>query len=322
MSDSSSSPARRPALLIGAALLALYLIWGSTYLATKTALTAWPPLLLSATRFLVAGTVQFAAVRLSGGPAPTRQDWLRAAAVGALLLLCGNGGTTFSQQFIPSGLAALMVASVPMFLAVLGWLSGLAPRPNAAVATGLGLGLGGLYLLASSRPAAPVLLPGHPALGMSIVLLASLMWSVGSLYSKQKPVGGSPFLGVGMQMLCGGFFLLVAGLLHGEGRQFHLGGIGLKPWLAFGYLVVFGSWVAFSAYIWLLRTVEPALAGTYAFVNPVVAVLLGAAVGGEPLSAKMGGGAALIVLAVMLVVLGGRRKAAAVTGPAEPAPGR
>lgn len=314
-SVATSAPARPQTLLIGAALLAIYLIWGSTYLATKTALTAWPPLLLSGMRFLVAGSVQFAAVRLSGGPAPTRQDWLRAAAVGACLLLCGNGGTTFSQQYIPSGLAALLVASVPLFLAVLGWLSGLAPRPNLAVTLGLGLGLGGLLLLMRLRSAAPVLIPGHPVLGVFIVLAASFMWSVGSLLSKQKPIGGSPFLGVGMQMLCGGGFLLLAGLLHGEAPRFHLTGIAWQQWAAFAYLVVFGSWIAFSAYIWLLRTVEPALAGTYAFVNPVVAVLLGQAVGGEPLSPQMGGGAALIVLAVMLVVLGGRRKTVA---PPEP----
>ncbi|OON68401.1 EamA family transporter [Hymenobacter sp. CRA2] len=307
----SAPVSTRPApLLIGAALLAIYLIWGSTYLATKTALSAWPPLLLSGMRFLVAGSVQYAAVRLSGSPAPTRQDWLRAAAVGACLLLCGNGGTTFSQQYIPSGLTALLVASVPMFLAVLGWWSGVSPRPNAPVAAGLALGMGGLYLLTRVHSAAPVLIPGHPALGMAIVLSASFVWSIGSLLSRQKPVGGSPFLGVGMQMLCGGAFLLTAGLLRGEATQFHLSGIGWQPWVAFGYVVVFGSWIAFSAYIWLLRTVEPALAGTYAFVNPVVAVLLGQAVGGEPLNAQMGSGAVLIVLAVMLVVLGGRRAAA------------
>ena len=259
-------------------------------------------------------------VRLSGGPAPTRQDWARAALVGFCLLLFGNGGTTFSQQYIPSGLAALMVASVPMFLAVLGWLSGVSARPNVPVIMGLTLGLGGLVLLARSRPAAAVLIPDHAALGMGIALLASLMWSVGSLLSKQKPVGGSPFLGVGMQMLCGGGFLVLAGLLHGEAPRFHLSGIDWQHWAALSYLVVFGSWIAFSAYIWLLRTVEPALAGTYAFVNPVVAVLLGQAVGGEPLSAAMGGGAVLIVLAVMLVVLGGRRKTAVAAPQPQPEP--
>ncbi|KUG08027.1 EamA family transporter [Solirubrum puertoriconensis] len=314
---SATAVSSRPsAVLVGSALLALYLIWGSTYLATKTALSAWPPFLLSAFRYLLAGGVQYAAIRLSGAAAPTRQDWLRAAVVGICLPLFGNGGTTFSQQYIPSGLAALMVATVPMFLAVLGWWSGLTPKPTAKVMLGLGLGLGGMYLLASTRSAAPVLIPGHPGIGIAAVLLASLMWSVGSLYSKKNPIGGSPFLGVGMQMICGGFFLLIAGLLHGEAPRFHLSGITPKAWFAFAYLVTFGSWVAFSAYIWLLRVVEPALAGTYAFVNPVVAVLLGWAFAGEALNVQMTGGALLIVLAVMLVVLGGRKTSAPQPAPA------
>ncbi|QNH62609.1 EamA family transporter [Hymenobacter sediminicola] len=296
-----------PRFLVVLALLALYLVWGSTYLATKVALGVWPPFLLSAMRFLLAGALMYGAVRLSGAAAPSRQDWLRAAVVGLCLPLFGNGGTTFAQQYIPSGMAALLVATVPMFLALLGWASGLAPRPNGKVLLGLALGMGGLGLLMSTRSTAPVLLPGHPLLGTVSVLLASLMWSVGSLYSRQKPIGGSPFLGVGMQMLCGGAFLLVAGLLHGEAATFQVSHVPLKVWGAFAYLVTFGSFVAFSAYIWLLRVVEPALAGTYAFVNPVVAVLLGWALAGETLNTGMLGGAALIVVAVALVVLGGRQ---------------
>ncbi|UYZ62599.1 EamA family transporter [Hymenobacter weizhouensis] len=308
MSASSSRPASATVLL---ALLALYLVWGSTYLATKIALGSWPPFLLSATRYLLAGALQYGMLRLSGAPAPTRQDWVRAAVVGFCLPLFGNGGTTFAQQYIPSGLAALLVATVPMFLALLGWLSGISPRPTPRVLLGLGLGLAGLALLVGTRSAAPVLVPGHAALGVAAVLLAAFMWSVGSLYSKKNPISGSPFLGVGMQMLCGGFFLLLAGLLHGEAAAFHLRSISGPAWAAFAYLVTFGSFVAFSAYIWLLRVVEPALAGTYAFVNPVVAVLLGWAFLGEALSPPMLGGALLIVVAVALVVLGGRPKPAA-----------
>jgi drug/metabolite transporter (DMT)-like permease len=227
--------------------------------------------------------------------------------VGFCLLLFGNGGTTFSQQFIPSGLAALMVASVPMFLAIMGWATGITPRPTAKVALGLVLGMGGMYLLASTRSPAKVLQPGHHLFGVSLVLMAAFMWSVGSLYSKKRPVSGSPFTGVGMQMLCGGFFLLIAGLLHGEAPLVQVDHVPASAWAAFLYLVTFGSLVAFSAYIWLLKVVEPALAGTYAFVNPAVAVLLGWAFAGEALNVQMGAGAALIVIAVMLVVLGGRR---------------
>jgi drug/metabolite transporter (DMT)-like permease len=294
----------RPLVLI--ALLVLYLIWGSTYLATKVALGSWPPFLLSATRFMLAGALQFGVMRLSGAAAPSRQEWGRAAVVGFCLPLFGNGATVFAQQYIPSGTAALLVATVPMFLVLLGWAAGLTGRPTGKVLLGLALGLGGLALLMRERSAAPVLLPGHPGIGVAAVLLAAFMWSVGSLYSKKNPIAGSPFLGVGMQMLCGGGFLLVAGLLHGEAAAYDLSHIPLKAWGAFAYLVVFGSFVAFSAYIWLLREVEPALAGTYAFVNPVVAVLLGWIFAGETLNLGMVGGAALIVVAVALVVLGGR----------------
>jgi drug/metabolite transporter (DMT)-like permease len=297
----------RPRPLVFVALLALYLIWGSTYLATKVALGAWPPFLLSATRFLLAGALQYGAVRLSGAAAPSRQEWGRAAVVGFCLPLFGNGATVFAQQYIPSGMAALLVATVPMFLVLLGWAAGLTARPTGKVLLGLALGLGGLGLLMSQRSAAPVLMPGHPGIGVAAVLLAAFMWSVGSLYSKKKPIAGSPFLGVGMQMLCGGGFLLVAGLLHGEAAAYDLSAVSAQAWGAFAYLVVGGSFVAFSAYIWLLRVVEPALAGTYAFVNPVVAVLLGWLFAGETLNAGMLGGAALIVAAVALVVLGGRQ---------------
>ena len=306
MPPSSSLP---PRYLVGFALLALYLIWGSTYLATRVALETWPPFLLSGTRYLLAGGLQYGALRVSGAAAPSRQDWLRAAVVGVCLPLFGNGGTTFSQQYIPSGTAALLIATVPMFLALLGWASGLTPRPTGQVLWGLALGMAGLGLLVSTRSTAPVLLPGQPGLGVAAVLLAAFMWSVGSLYSKKKPIKGSPFLGVGMQMLCGGGFLFIAGLLHGEAPAFQISHVSLRAWGAFAYLIVFGSFIAFSAYIWLLRVVEPALAGTYAFVNPVVAVLLGWIFAGETLNAGMFGGATLIIIAVALVVLGGRKPA-------------
>jgi len=189
MPPSSSLP---PRYLVGFALLALYLIWGSTYLATRVALETWPPFLLSGTRYLLAGGLQYGALRVSGAAAPSRQDWLRAAVVGVCLPLFGNGGTTFSQQYIPSGTAALLVATVPMFLALLGWASGLTPRPTGQVLWGLALGMAGLGLLVST---APVLLPGQPGLGVAAVLLAAFMWSVGSLYSKKKPIKGSLFWG-------------------------------------------------------------------------------------------------------------------------------
>lgn len=296
-----------PRSLILLALLALYLIWGSTYLATKIALGVWPPFLLSAMRYLLAGTLLYGALRLSGAPTPSRQDWFRASIMGLCLPVFGNGGTTFAQQYIPSGMTALLVASVPMYLALLGWAAGLTARPNAKVLLGLGLGVGGLLLLLKADSAAPVLIPGHALLGIGAVLIGSFMWAVGSLYSREKPVSGSPFVGVGMQMLCGGFYLLIIGLLHGEAASFHIDQVPLKIWGALAYLVFFGSIIALSAYVWLLRVVEPALAGTYAFVNPMVALFLGWLFANETLNTSMLGGAALIVAAVALVVLGGKQ---------------
>ena len=292
------------------AFAAVYLIWGSTYLVMKFAVATMPPLLMAGTRYGLAGALLYGAMRLRGEPRPTLRGWGHALVIGICLLGFGNGGTTFGVLYLPSGTASLLVATVPMFLALLGWLSGVTPRPTRWVAVGLAAGLVGMYLLAAHPSSAGVPRPGHAGVGVALVLVAALLWSVGSLYSKGHQPASSPFLSGGMQMLCGGAAMFCVGLLRGEASGFALAQVSAKSWLAYGYLVTFGSIVAFTAYIWLLRVVEPALAGTYAFVNPVVAVLLGWAFAGEMLNPQMLGGAALIVLAVMLVVLGGRRKKA------------
>ncbi|WP_139925388.1 drug/metabolite exporter YedA [Hymenobacter sp. DG01] len=300
----NTTPSRVSLLL---AFAAVYLIWGSTYLGIRFAIDSMPPLLMAGSRYALAGAVLYIFMRLRGEPAPTWRGWGVALVIGICLLAFGNGGVTLGEQYVPSGLAALLVATVPMFLAVLGWWSGVAQRPTPAVVLGLVCGMGGVYLLARTPGASHVALPGHEALGMGLVLTAALVWAIGSLYSKRHQPTPSPFLSGGMQMLCGGLVMLVVGLLRGEAQGFQLAQVTAKSWGAYAYLVTFGSIVAFTAYIWLLRVVEPALAGTYAFVNPVVAVLLGWAFAGETLNAGMLGGAGLIVLAVALVVLGGRR---------------
>ena len=306
MSDSGSAAPSRAALFTAFALV--YLIWGSTYLVMKFAVASMPPLLMAGTRYGLAGGVLYLFMRLRGEPRPSGKGWGFAAVIGVCLLGFGKGGTTFGVLFLPSGTAALLVATVPMFLAVLGWLSGISPRPTKWVTLGLGAGMVGMYLLAAHPTATPVKQPGHAGLGIFAVLVASLVWSIGSLYAKNHRPATSPFISGGMQMLCGGVAMLVVGVLRGEATGFELAQVTTKSWWAYAYLVTFGSIVAFTAYVWLLRVVEPALAGTYAFVNPVVAVLLGWAFAGEILNPQMLGGAALIVLAVVLVVLGGRRK--------------
>ncbi len=305
MPESTSAAPSRAALFTAFALV--YLIWGSTYLVVKFAVASMPPLLMAGTRYALAGGLLYAFMRGRGEPAPTWRGWGYAAVIGVCLLGFGNGGTTLGVLYLPSGTTALLVATVPMFLAVLGWLSGVSPRPTPRVTLGLGAGLAGMYLLAAHTTTAAVKVPGHAGLGISWVLLASLLWAVGSLYAKSHQPAPSPFTSGGMQMLCGGAAMVLAGLARGEAAGFELAQVTAKSWWAYGYLVTFGSIVAFTAYIWLLRVVEPALAGTYAFVNPVVAVLLGWAFAGESLSLEMLGGAALIVLAVVLVVLGGQK---------------
>ena len=274
----------------------------------KFAVASMPPLLMAGTRYALAGALLYGFMRLRGEPRPTLRGWGHAAVIGVCLLGFGNGGTTFGVLYLPSGITALLVATVPMFLAVLGWLCGVSPRPNKWVALGLGAGMAGMYLLAAHPTATPVKEPGHASLGMALVLMASLVWSIGSLYAKKHQPAPSPFASGGMQMLCGGLAMLVLGLVRGETSGFEFAQVTTKSWVAYVYLVTFGSIVAFSAYIWLLRVVEPALAGTYAFVNPVVAVLLGWAFAGETLNFQMLSGATLIVVAVVLVVLGGRTK--------------
>ncbi|AMJ64368.1 hypothetical protein AXW84_02200 [Hymenobacter sp. PAMC 26628] len=288
----------------------VYIIWGSTYLGIRFAIESLPPLLMAGTRYALAGALLYGAMRLRGAPAPSGASWGRALLIGICLLTFGNGGVTLGEQYIPSGLAALLVATVPMLLALLGWASGVSARPTPVAALGLGLGLAGVYLLArASGGSSAVAQPGHEGLGMACVLVAALVWAIGSLYGKRRPAAASPFVAGGMQMLCGGLVMVVLGLARGEAQQLHLAAVSAKSWWAYAYLVTFGSLVAFTAYVWLLQAVAPALAGTYAFVNPVVAVGLGWAFGGEQLSWPMLGGGALVVVAVGLLLLGSRAPA-------------
>ncbi|MFD1468972.1 EamA family transporter [Hymenobacter caeli] len=308
-----SSKPSRAALFTAFALV--YVIWGSTYLGIRFAIESLPPLLMAGTRYALAGGLLYGVMRLRGAPRPPLRSWGRALLIGICLLTFGNGGVTLGEQYIPSGLAALLVATVPMLLALLGWASGVSGRPTPLAALGLGLGLAGVYLLARAAGGShAVALPGHEALGIGCVLTAAVVWAIGSLYGKRHRAAASPFVAGGMQMLCGGLVMVVLGLARGEAQQLHLAAVSAKSWWAYAYLVTFGSLVAFTAYVWLLQAVAPALAGTYAFVNPVVAVGLGWAFGGEQLSWPMLGGGALVVVAVGLLLLGSRAPEAAKKG--------
>ncbi len=300
--DSSAPPRWR----VIAAFAAVYSIWGSTYLAIRFAVQTMPPFLMAGTRFVIAGALLYAWMRLRGTPAPTRSQWRATAIIGGLLLMGANGVLAWAEQTVPSGLAALMIATVPVWMVLLEWLRGDGTRPTTGVVIGLALGLVGIALLvgqanfAGANPVNPV--------GVIALLFAALSWAAGSFYARHAPVPAASLLGTGMEMLAGGAMLLIAGLLTGEFGQLKLDQVSLRSLVAFGYLIVFGSWVGFSAYTWLLRVVKPALSSTYAYVNPVVAVFLGWALAGEALTVQTLLAAAIIVAAVVIITTQQSRK--------------
>lgn len=250
---------------VAMALAAVYVIWGSTYLAIRYALEGgFPPFLLGGVRFLIAGGLMYAFLRWRGVGAPTRAQWGNAAVMGVLLLLLGNGMVNVAEQTVSSGMTAVAVASAPLWMGIFAAMRG--QHPSRMEWVGLGIGfLGVLWLnLDSSLSASTV--------GLAALLVASLAWSFGSIWSRGRDLP-APFMAAAAQMLCGGLAMCIVGATVGERFDGMPTAHGLA---AFAYLIVFGSIIGFSAYIWLLHHVRPALAGSYAYVNPVIAVALGA----------------------------------------------
>ncbi len=290
--SAASSPRTASAFAIAAAMGVLYVIWGSTYLGIRFALEGgYPPLLMGAFRFLAAGSVLFVILRLRGMALPTRRQWRNSAFMGLLLLGLGNGMVCIAEQTVSSGLAAVAVASAPLWMGLFSAMRG--QHPPRVEWIGLGIGfLGVLWLNAgSSLTASPV--------GLVALLVSPLAWAYGSVWSKGRDLP-SPFMGAAAQMLCGGAMMLVAGLLLGERFD---GMPTLKGTFAVAYLAGFGSVIAFSAYVWLLHHVRATLAGSYAYVNPVIAVLLGAWLAAEHFSVHEIGAMGVILLGVVAITL-------------------
>jgi drug/metabolite transporter (DMT)-like permease len=284
------------------AFAALYVVWGSTYLGIRFAIESIPPFLMAGSRFLIAGVIMFAIAWSQGAYKATWANWRVSLIVGACLLLAGNGGVTIAEQYIDSGLAALIVAIVPIYIVILGWMTGTAPKPAPIIWLGLIGGFAGVGVLLGPALRFSSTDGRHPAIGMSILLVSSFIWSAGSLYSRSAKHAPSPFLTAAQQMLCGGLLLLIAGFLTGELRSFHPRSITMLSVVSFVYLIVIGAVVGYTAYIWLLRHCEPAKVATYAYVNPIVAVLLGAGFAGEKLSIRVLIAAALIIGSVAIVI--------------------
>ena len=283
------------------AFAAVYLIWGSTYLAIRFAVETLPPLLMAGARFMIAGAILLLWARLQQRATPRRVDWRTGVVSGAFLLLGGNGAVVWAEQRVPSGIAALLVAVVPVWVVVLEWLRPGGRRPRVPVFAGLALGLFGLALLVG-----PEALHGAGRIdlaGAGVLMLGALSWAIGSLYTRGAPKALVGTIGSGTQMLAGGACLLVVGTLLGELPQLDLAHASARSLLGFAYLISFGSLIGFTAYIYLLGHTTAAKAATYAYVNPVVAVLLGWAIASEPIDARTLVAAAVILAGVAVITV-------------------
>jgi drug/metabolite transporter (DMT)-like permease len=291
------SDVKQPALI--AAFAAIYLVWGSTYLAIRIGLETLPPFLLAGARFVLAGTVLYLWLRLRGVPRPTDSQWWWAAVTGTLMLVCGVGGVTWAEQEVPSGPAALLVATVPLWMTLIDG-TGLRRGPVGwRTVTGLVLGLAGVVVLIDpSRHA----LSTVNTVGGVVILASALCWSLGSLQSRRCNLPSSPAMTAAVQMVTGGVALLIVSSALREWQDgFALAEVSLRSAAALAYLAVVGSLVALCAYVWLLRRVSAPAVATYAFVNPVVAVFLGWGLAGESVGPRIALASALMVGAVVLI---------------------
>ena len=284
---------------IAIAFAAIYIIWGSTYLAIRFAIETIPPLLMGSVRFLIAGGALYALIRWRGVKSPSRIHWRSTVIIGTLLLVGGNGAITVAEKLVPSSVASLIIATVPLWMVLLNWKWGDRLRPSVGVFSGLGLGVLGIALIAAPNPSADS--GAINPVGMLILVFAALSWAIGSLYSRRAPLPAEPLMSTAMEMLAGGAIMFVASLLTGQAGQVRLDQITFRSLLSVVYLILFGSLVGFTAYVWLLKVSTPAHVSTYAFVNPVVAVFLGWAFAGEALNARILIAAAIIIAAVVLI---------------------
>lgn len=307
---------RAPAAAVWAALVAVWIVWGSTYLAIRVAVETMPPFLMAGTRFLIAGSALYALSVRRGdrlGDRPGGAQWRAAFIVGAALLLGGNGLVSWAEQRVASGIASLLVATVPLWMALLDRVV-FGRRLSLVAVLGLAIGFAGLAVLVQPSGSGRI-----DPLGAVALVAASLSWAAGSLYARRAPLPSRPLVGTGMQMLAGGLLLVLVGAATGELGRVHLFGISVASMLGLGYLVVFGSWVGFSAYVWLLRVTRTSLVSTYAYVNPVVAVFLGWLFLAEPITARtlLAGGVIVVAVALIVTARPARRTEPA-AGPGEP----
>ena len=282
------------------ALLALYIVWGSTYLAIRFSVETIPPFLHAALRFLISGAILYIWRRAAGDPAPSTGNWKSTAIVGAALLLGGNGLVAWAEQTVPSGIAALLITTSPFWLVLFEALRAGGTKPTWQAILGLIIGFAGVFILIG-----PAEITGgegsFDTFGVILLLFAPLFWSMGSIYAKGADMPKSSLLSTGMQMLMGAAALFIVSVVKGELSGFSLGQVSMRSWLALAYLITFGSLIGFVSYGWLLHNAPISLVSTYAYVNPVVAVLLGSLFADEPLNGRILIAAAIIIGSVVLI---------------------
>jgi drug/metabolite transporter (DMT)-like permease len=287
--------------LILLAFAVIYVVWGSTYLAIRVVVETIPPFFSAAVRFLVAGVLLMGFLALRKTPLPNAAQWRHSLVSGLLLSLGGNGLVVWAEQSISSGLAALLVALAPVWFALLEWLRPGGKAPQLRTVIGIVIGFAGVILLVSGRSASD---SHNGSLWAALaVVVAGVLWAGGSLYSKYSPNHGSPWMNAAAQMVCGGAGLLVVALILGEPFRADWSAVSTRSTIALLYLIVFGSWIGFTAYVWLLGVSTASRVSTYAYVNPVIAVFLGWLVLGERVSGRMFWGALVVLVGVITITL-------------------
>ncbi|RIK30428.1 MAG: EamA family transporter [Anaerolineae bacterium] len=281
------------------ALLALYIVWGSTYLAIRFAVETIPPFLQAGLRFFISGLILILWRRAAGDKMPTRVQWKSVAIIGTLLLLGGNGLVSFAEQRIASGIAALIVGTVPLWLVLIEALRPKGTKPSLLSIIGLVIGFIGIYILVGPSETTGKL--QFDTIGTLAVIVASFLWSLGSIYSRSADVPKSALMTTGAEMLTGSVPIFLVSLALGEWRTFNLAQVSTQSWLGLLYLIAFGSMIGFVAYIWLLQNAPLSLVATYAYVNPLVAVLLGAWLANEALTLRVLVAAGIIVGSVVFI---------------------
>lgn len=300
----TSPPPSRTALIL--AFATIYLIWGSTYLGIRVAIETMPPFLMAGVRFIIAGGILYLVLRLRGTPPATGHQWKTNAIIGTFLLLGGNGLVVWAEQKVPSGITALLIGVQPLFFVLTEWAWPGGSKPTLVTISALLVGFAGVAWLAAPWEASEG--GAVNSMGVIAILAACVFWAFGSIFSRHAKQNAAPLFAAALQMLTGGVALILVALMRGELSAVQISAVSLRSWMAFAYLIGFGSLVGFSTFVWLMKHATPARVSTYAYVNPIVAVFLGWLILHEPVSTRVIAASTVIITAVVLITVEKNRR--------------